>query len=65
MKNLKTIIFTPMLAALLVMPLTGCDDNTAENAGEKIDNAVRDTGNRVEDACEDIKESVNAKDTDC
>ncbi len=45
--------------------IVGCDDGTAENQGEKIDEAMNNVGNDIEDACEKVKEGVNAKDTDC
>ena len=30
-----------------------------------MDEAVKDTRNAVEDACEDVKQGVGAKDSDC
>ena len=42
-----------------------CGDGAAEDAGETIDEVVTDTGNAIEDACEDVKEGVDAKDKDC
>jgi predicted small secreted protein len=65
------------LALLLIVgsfAVTGCesDDGAAERAGENLDeageklqDAARDAGNAVEDACEDVKEGVDAEDTDC
>ncbi|WP_340680235.1 hypothetical protein [Paraglaciecola sp.] len=55
------------LIALLLTSLGGlvaCDDG-AEDMGEKLDKTVTDAGNAVEDACEELKEGVDAKDTDC
>jgi uncharacterized lipoprotein len=52
-------------AALFVFTLAACGDSDAEDAGEKIDEVVTDTGNAIEDACEDVKEGVEAKDEDC
>lgn len=52
-------------AALFVVVLGACADNDAEEAGAKIDEIVTDTGNAIEDACEDVKESADAKDKDC
>ncbi|MFT2090058.1 hypothetical protein [Paraglaciecola sp. 2405UD69-4] len=63
MKNLKTIT-TTLLALTAVFALSSCDGE-AEDAGEKIDNAVTDAGNAVEDTCEELKEGVKAEDTDC
>ncbi|MCF7498434.1 MULTISPECIES: hypothetical protein [unclassified Pseudoalteromonas] len=51
-----------LFSGLFIM---GCEDNTAEDAGERIDEAITDTQNAVEDACEDVKEGVNAKETNC
>ncbi|KXI28080.1 hypothetical protein [Paraglaciecola hydrolytica] len=56
------------LMALLLTSLAGmtaCEDNNAEELGEKLDKTVTDAGNAVEDACEEVKEGVDAKDTDC
>ncbi|MEM6189031.1 hypothetical protein [Shewanella scandinavica] len=53
------------LALLLALGLTACSDNKAEDAGEKIDEVMTDTGNAIEDACEEVKEGVKAKDTKC
>jgi hypothetical protein len=52
-------------AALFAIVLGACADNDAEEAGAKIDEIVTDTGNAIEDACEDVKETADAKDKDC
>ncbi|WP_438862988.1 hypothetical protein [Neptunicella sp.] len=62
--------FLKKLMAIVVMVasftlVTACGDDSAEEAGEKVDEVVTDAGNAVEDACEDVKESVDAKDKDC
>ncbi|WP_405240626.1 hypothetical protein [Lentisalinibacter orientalis] len=63
-----------LLLTVASFTVTACDSNdgAAENAGEAIDktgqkikDVAKDTGNAIEDACEDIKDSVNADDTDC
>lgn len=64
MKLLKMITSTSLIV-LLSAGLMACNDNKAENAGEKIDEAVTDMGNAVEDACEDVKEGMNAEDKKC
>ncbi|WP_250655583.1 hypothetical protein [Alkalimarinus coralli] len=61
--------FTKSLLALMMVigmafTVVACD-GSAENAGERIDEAATDAGNTVEDLCEDAKEGMNAKDTDC
>lgn len=61
--NRKLLLASLMLTTLFV---AGCDnDGPMENAGEAIDNAGKDLGNAVEDACEDVKEGAGADDTDC
>jgi len=54
--------------------IAGCDrdEGPAEEAGEAMDEAgeeleetAENAGNAVEDACEDVKEGVDAEDTDC
>ncbi|MBU2926063.1 hypothetical protein Q4506_11805 [Colwellia sp. 4_MG-2023] len=39
--------------------------DAAKNTGDKIQKAVTDTGNAIEDACEDAKEKMDTEDTDC
>ncbi|WJG11358.1 hypothetical protein [Aliiglaciecola sp. LCG003] len=63
MNNLKKLTLLSMILGSLTL-VTACDDG-AENAGEKIDEVMTDTGNAIEDACEDVKEGVKAEDTDC
>ncbi|RLT96032.1 hypothetical protein [Ketobacter sp.] len=62
---MKTAIFA--FVCLFTLGLTACDvdEGGAEEAGEKIDEVVTDTGNKVEDLCEDMKQEMNSKDTDC
>ena len=64
MKNLKHLSAMAILLASLGA-VTACSENNAESVGEKIDQAATDAGNAIEDACEDVKEGVDAKDTDC
>ncbi len=62
-----------LLLAVLSLSFVGCEQKgPAERAGENIDEAVeelrdsgKDLGNKIEDACEDIKEGMGAKDEDC
>lgn len=60
----KTLAKT-LLVAGFVLSLSACGDGEAEDAGEKLDEVVTDTGNAIEDACEKVKEDVKAEDTDC
>ncbi|MBC3767697.1 hypothetical protein H8B19_17595 [Neptunicella marina] len=54
-----------MFITVSATALTACGDGEAEKAGEKVDEMVTDAGNAVEDACEEVKEGVDAKDKDC
>ena len=63
-----------LLVTVALFAVAGCDggDGAAEQAGEAVDQtaekigqAVTDAGNAIEDACEDVKEKVNAENTDC
>lgn len=53
----------------LTFGLVGCEDDSiadsADKAADKIEDTTTNLGNRVEDACEEIKEGMNAKDDDC
>ena len=54
-----------LLASAFALSLAACGDGEAEDAGEEIDEVVTDAGNALEDACEDVKEGVDAEDKDC
>ncbi len=54
-----------LLASAFALSLAACGDVEAEDAGEEIDEVVTDAGNAMEDACEDVKEGVDAEDKDC
>jgi predicted small secreted protein len=64
MKNFKYLAILSLLLTSMTF-LSGCGDDTAEDAGKKVDEVVTDAGNAIEDACEDVKEGVKAEDTDC
>ena len=51
----------------MLFAINACDSNDGplEKAGESIDKAATDVGNKIEDVCEDVKEGVKAKDTNC
>lgn len=64
--NISTKKLSTLLAsAMLVFTLSACSDGPAEDAGEEFDKTVTDIENAVEDACEKVKEGVEAKDEDC
>ena len=67
MKKLTTLIKIFSMISVMIFAVAACDsdDGAMEKAGAKIDNATTDLGNKVEDACEDVKEGLNAKDPNC
>jgi hypothetical protein len=67
MKKLTTFIKILSMISVMLFAISACDsdDGAMENAGEKMDNAATDLGNQVEDACEKLKEGLDAKDSDC
>ncbi|MGY0563476.1 MAG: hypothetical protein ACW7DR_12470 [Paraglaciecola chathamensis] len=64
MNLLKKFTLLAMVFSSLTL-VTACNDNNAEEAGEKVDEMVTDTGNAIEDACEDVKDGAGAEDNDC
>lgn len=66
MKTTASNVTRILFAALLCVGMAACEKKgPAETAGEKIDNATTDIGNKIEDKCEEAKESAGAKDTRC
>ncbi len=77
MKNrFMTYLTQALLIGGLSLGVAACSENDAEEAGEEIDqmvddagdaidDAADDAGNAIEDACENVKEGVDAEDTDC
>ncbi|WP_199611072.1 hypothetical protein [Flocculibacter collagenilyticus] len=63
--ELSKLLTRILFVVTATFALAACDQGPAEDAGEKIDEAVTDAGNAIEDACEDVKEGVKADDTDC
>jgi len=65
-KIVYTICSISLVTAML-LSLSACDQNDGplEKAGESIDETATDLGNKIEDACEDVKEGMNADDTRC
>ena len=61
LKNCKSFLAISSLAILL----SACSGGPAEKAGEKIDDASTDVKNSIEDACENVKDTLNAEDKDC
>lgn len=72
--QLRQLLLVAVFAASAALGLSGCDsdDGPAEqmgqaldDTGEEIQDTATDAGNAVEDACEDVREGVDADDTDC
>lgn len=66
--NYVTTNFTKtVILAVMLFAIAACDSNDGplEKAGESIDKTATDMGNKIEDACEDLKKGVNAQDTNC
>jgi|TARA_R110000850_G_scaffold11627_3_gene39823 hypothetical protein len=63
----KTSLLKIAFIAVMLFTISACDSNDGplEKAGSSIDKAATDMGNKIEDACEDAKEGLKAKDTDC
>ncbi len=60
MKINHKMIILGLSACLTILALIGCEQQgPAEKAGEKIDNAVRDAGEAMEEAGEKIKENMD------
>jgi len=64
MNNLKSYRSFAAVGAVLML-LSACSEGPAEDAGEKVDEAVTDVQNSVEDTCEDVKNSLETEDKDC
>jgi hypothetical protein len=63
---MKDLCIKLVLMTVLTAGMFGCEKKgPAESAGEKIDNATTDLGNKIEDKCEEAKEGAGAKDTRC
>lgn len=61
--NIRQIVCIGMLGLPLVV--AGCEKGPAEKAGSKIDSAMTDAGNKIEDLCEDAKKGLKSKDPNC
>ena len=56
-----------LVAIVAAFGLAGCEtsDGPAEEMGEAVDETGENVKDAAEDACEDVKEGVDAEDTDC
>jgi hypothetical protein len=58
MKVFKTIIAVFLLSLSVSMMSLGCNKGPAEEAGEKVDEAVEQGADKLEDAGEAVKEAA-------
>ncbi|WP_320838381.1 hypothetical protein [Zhongshania sp.] len=67
MKKITTAFKNIGFLLVMLFAITACDssDGPLEEAGQSVDEAATDMGNAMEDTCEDAKEGMGAKDTDC
>lgn len=67
MKKITIVLKNIGLLVVMLFAITACDSNDGplEKAGQNIDKAATDIGNKVEDTCEDAKEGMGAKNTNC
>lgn len=51
---------TTTLAGILLFGLAACTDRegTAENIGERVDDAVEEAGDRIENAADEVREAA-------
>lgn len=67
MDPIKTLCTKTAILAVMLFAIAACDSNDGplEKAGQSIDQTATDMGNKIEDACEEIKKGVNAQDSNC
>ncbi|MEM5528485.1 hypothetical protein WN093_06610 [Gammaproteobacteria bacterium AS21] len=56
---------TLTLATTLIVALAACAPGAAQRTGKKVDDIILNTGNAIENVCENIKESLDTENTDC
>tara|TARA_R110002095_G_scaffold210466_1_gene197726 strand:- start:5620 stop:5823 length:204 start_codon:yes stop_codon:yes gene_type:complete len=67
MNPIKILCTKTAILAVMLFAIAACDSNDGplEKAGQSIDQTATDMGNKIEDACEEIKKGVNAQDSNC
>ncbi len=54
-----------LLVAMMAVAITGCEEEgPAEQAGEKVDNAMEDTGDAIEEAGDNVEEAADEAQSD-
>ena len=56
--KLNSAIATAIVLSFAVAGLTACEKGPAEKAGEKIDDAAKNVGEKMEDAGDKIKDAA-------
>ena len=59
---MKTIT---LLFALSLLGLTACNDGPAEDLGARVDHAVNEAADAIDDACEDVRDAIAANNRNC
>lgn len=63
--KLKDKLGIMLLVAMMAFAITGCEEEgPAEQAGEKIDNAMEDTGDAIEEAGDNVEEAADEAQSD-
>ncbi|MGC1508912.1 hypothetical protein FT643_19090 [Ketobacter sp. MCCC 1A13808] len=62
---MKNLLFPALLVSSLFLAACDVDEGGPEELGENIEETTQDAGNQIEDLCEDAKDGMDAKDTDC
>ena len=67
MNPIKILCTKTAILAVMLFAIAACDSNDGplEKAGQSIDQTATDMGNKIEDACEEMKKGVNAQDSNC
>ena len=59
MSKFLKMLFALMCVGGLSFTVVGCDDGSAENAGESIDRAADDLGDAVDDAADEVDDAFD------
>lgn len=62
---MKTFLASFLIISSLGLAACDVDEGPVEEAGESIDNAMTDAGNKIEDTCENVKEEMGSDNENC